>query len=151
MKKFLVFSCFTILFLGLATNAFAVLVDFTYTADNVVAGWFKDGGSPEEISTSATNHDNWRNATNNTLDLDSGHAWEIIWLLVNSDHDSGWRAPGDGNPGGFLAEISPSVPLDFTVGSLLSSSSWEVARINDFFDLGNWGSTNTSIPSLAQL
>ena len=46
-------------------------VTFTYTADNIVAGWFKDGGAPEEITTGeTTNHANWRQATSNTLPLE---------------------------------------------------------------------------------
>ncbi len=72
----------------------------------MVSAWFKDGAALVEITATAINHDVWRNATTNTIDLDYSHQWEMIWLNANSDHDSGWRVPGIKNPGDFLGQVT---------------------------------------------
>ena len=157
MKKLLVLLCGVLLVLGSSASVLAVPVTFTYTADNVVGAWFKNGGDPEEILGTMAGHDVWATATSNTLDLSPGHPWEIIWLTVNSDHDSRWREPSTSNPGGFLGQVVAPDGLIPSGGSattkiLTGALYWEVARINDFFVLPDgWGTTNQSVPSLAQL
>jgi len=154
MKKFLVFLCAMSLVFGFVYSAYAVPVTFTYTADNFVAAWFKDGTVPTEITGTTTDHDEWRTATTNMLALDSNHQWEIIWLNVNSDHDAGWRVPSASNPGGFLGQITANDLMleDGTHTELLTTSLyWEVARIDDFFELDGWGTDDTSIPNLSKL
>jgi len=158
MKKLFMFLCGMLLVFGVVTVASAVPITFTYTSDNVVSAWFKDGADPVEITTGTeVGHDDWGTATTNTVDLDYGHEWEMIWMNVNSDHDSGWRVPSPKNPGGFLGQVTSDYDLLLENGSitntiLTGSLYWEVAVVPDFFILEDgWGTTNTSIPTLAQL
>jgi hypothetical protein len=120
VKKFSVFLCTVFLVLGIVTSASAVPGTFTYTADNIVNSWYKDGGSPVQLVL-ADNGD-CRYATTETIDLAAGHTWEIIWLAVNQDTVN----PPPDNPGAFMAQI---VLPDGT--KLLSSSQWEVAFVEN--------------------
>jgi hypothetical protein len=107
----------------LAGTVLAAPVTFNYTADNIIGGWFQNGGSPVPLSL-GPNDSTWWVSDTETIDLNIGETYQIIWQTHND-----LPAPGPGNPGGFLAEISPSVPLQ--VNSLLSSATWEVAHVVD--------------------
>ena len=135
MKKLsLLFSI--LLVFAISTSASATLVDFTFTADNVVGAWFKNGSAPDSLSLSASNLNNWRLATEGTANLDPGHTYEIVWQVINDDNPA-FREPSDINPGGFLAEIAPNPLISPSSGySLLSGASWDVAV--------EYGDTDTS-------
>lgn len=124
MKKVLVFLCAVTLVFGMVTAASAVPVQFTYTADNVINAWYQDGSSPSTL-TLGSNASNWQIVDTASLDLDMGHEYQIIWQCENSDT----QTLGPNNPGGFLAEISSSTEL--IADSLLSSSAWQVALVED--------------------
>lgn len=125
MKKNLIMIVFILLTIGLVETTSAINIPITYTADNVIQGWFQNGGSPIPFS-AGSNAGNWQIADTIYPDLDLGHSYQIIWHVVNSDPSG----PGPGNPGGFLAEIKSPVPL-LNSSSLLSSASWQVAVIRD--------------------
>jgi hypothetical protein len=122
VKKFSVFLCAVFLMLGIVTSASAVPVTITYTADNIVGAWYKDGAAPVAF-TLGPNAGNWQATDTATLNLDPGHTYQIIWQLQNLG------GPGEGNPGGFLGQIVSSDPL---IGINLSSEYWEVALKRDF-------------------
>jgi hypothetical protein len=120
VRRFSIFLCVVFLVLGIVTSASAVPVTFTYTADNIVNSWYKDGGAPVQLGLS--DNGDWRYATTETRDLAEGDTYEIIWLAVNQDT---LNLPA-GNPGAFMAEIK------LPGGSkLLSSSQWEVAFVRN--------------------
>jgi hypothetical protein len=121
VKKFSVFLCAVFLVLGIGGSASAVPVTFTYTADNIVNSWFKDGGLAYQQLGLLDNGD-WQTVTTQTIDLAAGHTWEIIWLAVNLDKET----PPEGNPGAFMAQI---VLPDGN--KLLSSSTWSVAFVQN--------------------
>jgi hypothetical protein len=121
MKRFSVFLCAIFLVIVTSSFVFAVPVTFTYTADNIVNSWYKDGSLDYDSLGPADNAD-WRTATTETRDLEAGHTWEIIWLAVNLDKVN----PPQGNPGAFMGQIE--LP-DGT--KLLSSNAWEVAFVQN--------------------
>ena len=112
-----------------AGSVLAVPVQFTVTGDNLVNAWWKDGAGPVPLDLTPdldNSLKNWRVADSFVVNLLPGHHYQIIWEVVNDDNDSGFRPPGSDNPGGFLAQIA-SPDITFTHGSLLSSTSWQVA------------------------
>lgn len=134
MKKAVLLLCSVFLLFGLAGVASAVTLDFTFTADNIVGAWYKNGGSPQVVDlSSASNLGNWRIADTLSLDFADG-PHEVIWKVFNDG------APSDGNPGGFLGQI------EFPDGSLIKSSgSWDVAVVRDNSaaapsDISSWSS-----------
>ena len=143
MKK--AFTVFVTLILGILlvsiSTASATEFTATFTGDNVVGAWFQDGGSPTALSLLPDPDNslgNWQVADTYTIDLLPGLYYDIIWCVANNP------GPGAGNPGGFLAEIVSSPDITFTQGSFLSSTSWEVAVVeNDIsppgdFDALSW-------------
>jgi hypothetical protein len=121
VRKLFVFLWALIFVFGIAASGQAVSVDVTYTADNVVNAWYKNGGAPTLLGL-GPNASNWQVADTGTVDFDCHHC--IIWQLENDDNNE-FRPPSEVNPGGFLAEIDDTVPL--VVDSYLSSLNWEVA------------------------
>lgn len=125
MKISLAAALATLLTISVVATAPALM--FTITADNIVGAWYKDGGSPVAIGLPTDSSlSEWRNAT--TVSVDPGCYSEIIFQVLNDDNDSGYRLPGTGNPGGFLAEISGS--LGPGTSSLLSDGTWEVSWLH---------------------
>jgi len=105
--------------LSLVGTAGALDFDITYTADNVVGAWFQNGADPVSLALGG-NADNWRIADSATLDLDPGTSYQIVWEVENI------LTAGSGNPGAFMAQISPADLLaDDSLA--LSSAIWQVA------------------------
>jgi hypothetical protein len=136
MKKLLSFFCAISVVFCFSAVCSAIPITFTYTSDNtIVAAWYQqDGASPQALSL-GPNSNNWTLADTATIGPLAGHPYQIIWQCENSG------SPSDGNPGGFLGEMS--VSPDFTVASLLSSAQWEVAFVNNMtppsdFDTLTW-------------
>jgi len=103
-----------VLAVGGAQTLASVMVDVTYTGDNVVEAFYQDGSSPVAIAV-GPNANNWHIADTATLDLEYGD-YQLIFRVSNLE------GPGSGNPAALLAQISGPV-----VGDLLSSSSWDYA------------------------
>jgi hypothetical protein len=119
MKRLLVFLCTLALVFAVVESAYAMPVEatVTYTADNVIGAWYKDGAAPEAL-TLGSNANNWQIADSLTINLDPGENYEIIFQVLNSG------SPGAGNPGAFLGQIVSADPM---IGTFLSSASWDVA------------------------
>ena len=114
-----------VLLIGVNTGS-ALSITVTYTADNVVDAWYQNGSSPVSL-TPGTNANNWRLADTATLTLDPGTSYEIVWQIENIGD------AGDGNPGAFMAQISPADLLaDSSLA--LSSAIWEVAVVYEGAD-----------------
>lgn len=130
MKKMLVFIS-AILFIGaIVATASAVPIQVTYTADNIVNAWFQDGAAPVALTLGA-NASIWQNADTETLDLDVGHQYQIIWQAENEEtlnNPNNW-------PGGFLAQIiGPELEVSWEstpVEKILTSANWYVAHTGD--------------------
>ncbi len=120
MKKTLALGALVLIAgLALGGTAAALNFDVTYTADNVVGAWFLDGSSLASLPLGA-NAGNWRVADTKALTLAPDTAYQIVWQVENI------LTAGTGNPGAFMAEISPAGLLaDSTLA--LSSAIWEVA------------------------
>jgi hypothetical protein len=138
MKKALLLSALAIAIIAaVVSSAMAVPVTITFTGDNVVGAWYKDGGAPTTLTLPDTDiggqsgmpdRKEWRIATTVTVDLDYTQCWEIIFQVVNDDWDAGYSMPALDNPGGFLAEIKSGAGPG--TDSLLSDNSWEVSTIH---------------------
>ncbi|MBC8440212.1 MAG: PEP-CTERM sorting domain-containing protein [Deltaproteobacteria bacterium] len=113
-KKFILLYA---LFFLLVFNcmAWAIPVSITYTADNIVGGWYQNGGSPDSLSKNS-NYDTWQIADTEVLDLLPGHEYQLVWQVQNVGDQS------DGNPAGFLAQIDLGPEL------ILTSSSWKISN-----------------------
>jgi len=114
MRKALIIA--SLLFMIPAATSLAVPINITLTADNVIKAWFKDGGTPGSLTFPAdpdASLSNWKVSDTFTIDLASGHDWELIFQTENIG------TAGTGNPGGFLAEID--------YGPIYSDPSWQVA------------------------
>ena len=131
MKRIgLIAALATILAIGVVANAPAVKIYFTVTADNIVGAWYKDGSSPVAIDLpSDANLKKWQYGTTLEVDLEFCHEYEIIFQTLNDDNDSGYRLPGTGNPGGFLAEVSAQY-LPGLGSDILTNKNWQVSTIN---------------------
>jgi len=124
MKKLLVIASTLILILAFVSTGWAVPVTLTYTADNIISdAWYSDDKGSLTSLTLGQYKDNWRIADTLTFDLPLGQDYDIIWQCENVGEYVG------GNPAAFLAQVI--LPTGFTADSLLSSSSWEVAYVND--------------------
>jgi len=118
-------ALFLVVLLVLAGTApaLALPVTLSYTADNVVVnGWVISDGTVTPFTTVGSNAGNWRIADTYALDLVAGQTYQIIWQTMNADPNG--QPLGPKNPGGLLAQID--LPDQ---SSLLSSSSWEVALL----------------------
>jgi hypothetical protein len=125
----------SVLFLFLP-SANAVTISINYTGDNIIAAWYQDGVSPNQLDLGPYS-DDWRTADTWDLDLAAGIPYQIIWHVQNDPDQQ------TGNPGGFLADVSPS---DSIVGTTAySSNQWKYAEYTDGtladFDLLTWYST----------
>jgi hypothetical protein len=108
----------SILFAIGVTTASAIPVTISYTADNVVAGWWVQNGGDPVSQPLGPNAGAWWVADTLTFDLPlEDHEYQIIWQVQNADYLYG----------GFLAEIAQNPQL--TQADYLSSSSWEVAVV----------------------
>jgi hypothetical protein len=135
VKKFSIFLCGVFLVLGIVTSASAVLIDVTYTADNIIGAWYQDGDAPVELGL-GPNAGDWTKVDKATLDVAPGHTYQIIWQVINSGIASAT------NPGGFLGQIVSADPL---IGTILSASNetwyqalWkgDTEPVSDFTTLG---------------
>ena len=108
---------------GMFGTAFAsVQVQVTYTGDNVVAGFYKDGSDPQAVG-GFQPVTNWRDPQTMTVDLDSGHTYQLIFRVYNNESE-GQVFGGSGNPAGFLAEVTGLVAS----GSIVTSSALAVCH-----------------------
>jgi len=88
------------------------IVTVTFTGDNVVQAFWKNGSNPQEIDISGLpNTDNWTIADTTTVDLANGQ-YQILFRV----HQDGTF--GSANPAGFLAQITGS-------GLIVTSEEWE--------------------------
>jgi hypothetical protein len=99
--------------LALAATDASATFTVTYTGDNVVSSWFQNGGAPVAQSP-GPNATNWRLADTSTLSLGVGD-YQIIFRVNNLG------GPSEGNPAGFLAEVTGSG----ISGDLTTSIDWE--------------------------
>ena len=129
----------------MASDVLATPVTFTFTGDNVVGQWYKNGGNYQNMTLTGSYLNNWRYADSNTIDLSPNYCWEIVWQVLNTDNDGGWSEPEDSNPGGFLAQYNAG---DFGECSSdpISNSSWEVAQYN--MDLTGYATFESQIAAL---
>lgn len=132
MKKAAI-SAFIIVcsFFFLSPDVKALSVKFTFTADNEIMAWYQHYDSSLTLLPTGSNVQDWRIADSNILQLEPDGTYSFIWKLRNVSGIGG-------SPGGFLAEIQLDDQLPSS--SLLSSSSWEVAFVEDFIgsiDIGS--------------
>ena len=127
MKKILITLAVVVMLFSINMTAFAqVNVTLTYTADNEITGlWYRLGGTVIGLPL-GSGAAWWPTVDIITGSLDYGPTHEIIWGIQN------WGSPSSGNPGGFLAEISPAAALYPPSSSALSDVSWDV-----FVDYGS--------------
>jgi hypothetical protein len=103
----------------------------TYTADNMVLGWWliapsQAAQAPPPTLALGSNRSDWQLADSYTLsDLEAGKQYQIVWEVRNL-----WSQqypPGGNNPAGFLAQIAfgGQPPI-------LSSGSWEFAPYENY-------------------
>ena len=106
---------------GVGLSQAGIVVQATFTGDNVVQAFYKDGSAPVAIDLAGLpNLDNWRISDTKTLTLDWGKQYQFIFRVFNN-LELGLTYGDPGNPAGFLAEIEgPGV-------SFLTSSSWKYA------------------------
>ena len=129
-----------LLSVGIATNAPAVILDFTVTADNILDAWYKNGGSYEVLSLgSDPSLSNWQVATNLSVVLGASD-YEVVFKTAND-----LPAPGSGNPGAFLGEISG--PISGGSDSV-TNATWSVGVVYDNLgaapgDVGSWVAATT--------
>ena len=103
------------------------------TADNWVAVWFLDGAGLNAMTLTG-NADNWKVAKIGTANIYAGQNYDMIFQVINTDKDGGYRPPSAKNPGGFLGEI------DFPTYSVLSSTDgWTYATRPNIVDPGSPG------------
>lgn len=131
MKRIFLTSVLVALFtIAISVTVSAFPISVTFTGDNVVGAWFKDGGAPTAVvpALSGGNLNAWRLADTYTTTLPDDHCWEIIFQVVNDDWDAGYSLPALDNPSGFLAQVSVGTgPGSYT---LLSDKTWDVAFIH---------------------
>ena len=124
MKKHMLLTSLviSILFAIGVTMASAIPVTITYTADNIVGGWWVQNGGDPVSQALGSNAATWWLADTVTVDLPlNDHVYQVIWQVTNTG------TPSATNPGGFVAEIAQNPQL--TEADWLSSSSWEVAVV----------------------
>jgi hypothetical protein len=101
--------------------------DIAFTGDNVVEMFYGDFESGTVDWTSnmigAGNHDDWEAATI-LHGINFPDSFSMMWKIVN-DVDN--NIPLSGNPGGFLAEITPTSGDPMFTDSFTSSSAWSVS------------------------
>jgi len=97
-------------------EARAGTVTVTYTGDNVVEAFYKNGAAPVSVPLGA-NPDNWRAPDTTSLTLSNDASYQFIFRVRNDGNFS------SDNPAGFLAQISG----DIVGGLVVSDTSWEVA------------------------
>ena len=125
----------TLFVIGMVASAPAVLIEVTATADNLVGAWYQNGATPVGIALPvSTTLNAWGTADTFSVDLVPCEIKQLIFHVINDDNDAGYRLPSSSNPGGFLAEMNGQY-LDQSgsymgtdLSSLLSDSTWEVAR-----------------------
>jgi len=118
MRRLLSVVVGSVLVLSVAfTPAWAVFVNVTYTADNIVGTWFQNGGAPV-TQTLGANSGNWKIADSAVLNL-SPASYQLIFRVENLGTGS------SGNPAGLLVEIQ-GVGVS---GDLLTSTNWEYALV----------------------
>lgn len=118
MKKMFFIFLVTTIIIGISSLCIAAPVNFAFTADNWVLEWYLNGDllpTPDYATAS-----DWKLTNTMSLDLEIGKTYEVIWQTENVS------SPGQ-SPGGFLAEISSSVPVQ--TSSLLSSTAWELSVV----------------------
>jgi len=120
MLKKLIFFMFLNVVILISNPVRAIEIDFAFTADDWINAWYVNGVLQPTLEYSSAA--NWHLSKDVTLDLEIGKKYEIVWQTINES------SPGL-SPGGFLAEISSSVPI--ITSSMLSSTSWEVAILRD--------------------
>jgi hypothetical protein len=133
-------SLVVVILAGTIATAFAsVQVQVTYTGDNVVSGFYKDGSAPQLVG-DFQQVTNWRDPQTMTVDLGSNHVYQLIFRVYNNESE-GQVFGGAGNPAGFLAEVKGLVAS----GSLVTSSAWQYA-IDPGQGVGNptWADLNWS-------
>lgn len=128
-------STFCVLLLVLCvcgvSHASGVSATVTYTADNMVLGWWLIGASqasqpPPPTLDLGANRSTWQSADSYTLsNLEAGKQYQIVWEVRNLWSEQ--YPPGPNNPAGFLAQIAfgGQPPI-------LSSSSWQFAPYEDY-------------------
>lgn len=121
VQKLLLFSM--VLIFGVSVAQASITLNVTYTADNVVSAFYKNGGSPIAIDISGLqNNGIWQQSTTATLSgLNYGTAYTLYFQVKNVE-DRDLFFGNAGNPAGFLAEIRGPA-----TGNTLSSSGWEWA------------------------
>ena len=103
MRRFVALFAGLVVLLGGAGLAQATVdLQVTFTGDNVVAAFWRDGGTPSQIFGYANRKmtEWWVPETRTVSGLDYGHTYEIFFRVWN-DGPYG----SDGNPAAFLAEI----------------------------------------------
>lgn len=121
MKKILITLAVVVMLFSFSMTAFAqVNVTLTYTADNQITGFWHllYGAHGLPLGPNASD---WRYADSYSAFLDYGPTHQYIWEIKN------WGSPSSGNPGGFLAEISPAWALIPPSSSALTDVSWHVS------------------------
>ncbi len=132
------------LMIGFSTTSYAVPINMSFTADNVVEfyllGDVSSGGTALQAYGDSANDLNWKTANSATIDLAPGK-YDLIFQVSNIG------SAGSGNPAGFLAEINGT-----SSGDVLTDSSWLAAAAtfnpaNAVFDVsateyGNNGGAN---------
>jgi hypothetical protein len=113
----------------------SINVNVTYTADNIVAAFYKDGSSPQVVPL-GPNANDWQKADTTTISLDPDE-YDLIFRVKNLTTP----APSSSNPVGFLAQIVG------TSGAVYTSGSWQYAvavgtAVPDFTTL-SWQNATT--------
>jgi len=112
-------------------------IEVTYTADNVVGGFYRNGGDWGEF-TLGSNAADWKKADTHTISDNLPGLHSLIFRVANLD------GPSSTNPAGFLAQIKVGPVGDPDL--FLSDASWQYALDtggdppSDFDDL-TWANT----------
>jgi hypothetical protein len=127
-----------ILSAGMVCPLLAEEVDLVYTTNNVVRVLYHITEDSVAHLMLGPHSSDWRTVDVTTVDLSDGIVHELIWQVENVS------GPG-ASPGGFLAEIRPSVPID--TRSLISTSEWDVALLRQSRDVVHDFSDFTWVPA----
>lgn len=97
----------------------SIQVTVTYTADNIVAAFYKDGHAPVPISV-GPNAGNWMVADTTTVSLDPGE-YSVVFRVKNTG------ALGEGNPAAFLGQIHGGAGTVYSSAGPASGWQWAFA------------------------
>ncbi len=100
----------------------SIELTITYTGDNVVSAFYKNGAAPERVDiTGNPNNGNWRLADTVTVSgLKPGTTYQFFFQVHNEGPAACW------NHAAFLAEISGHAAGK--PSALATSNSWDYAR-----------------------